>query len=208
MSTFTSPHWQTLAIFEAIPEPVDLTTIEALSPLHSVEVRDLIEQSVSLGLLKEHLTDRFALAEGMASHLRKRLVRINTKKHVASLVAHMKLADVGLAIYQNTCRNNYYCAPNKVYEYASVGLPIVGPNFPEVQHLVDTYKIGKTFDPSSSDQIASAIRDVLASPEAHSAMSTAALALKESVNWEAQEDRLHAVYEALLAPASAERVSG
>ena len=115
-----------------------------------------------------------------------------------SLVAYMKLADVGLAIYQNNCRNNYYCAPNKVYEYASVGLPIVGPNFPEVQQVVDTYKIGQTFDPEDETSIAAAIRNVLSDPATYQTMSQAARTLKDTVNWESQEDRLHAIYNDLL----------
>lgn len=116
------------------------------------------------------------------------------------LTAYMRRADVGLAIYRNTCRNNYFCAPNKVYEYASEGLPIVGPNFPDVQALVESAGIGATFDPEDPASIAAAIRMVLDSPERRAAMSSAARGLKESVNWEQQAERLLAIYERLLSP--------
>ncbi len=116
------------------------------------------------------------------------------------LTAYMRRADVGLAIYRNTCRNNYFCAPNKVYEYASEGLPIVGPNFPDVQALVESAGIGATFDPEDPASIAAAIRTVLDSPQRRAAMSSAARRLKESVNWEQQAQRLLAIYERLLAP--------
>lgn len=116
------------------------------------------------------------------------------------LTAYMRRADVGLAIYRNTCRNNYYCAPNKVYEYASEGLPIVGPNFPDVQALVETTGIGATFDPEDPSSIAAAIRTVLDAPERRAAMSAAARRLNETVNWEQQAGRLRNIYDNLLAP--------
>ena len=36
-------------------------------------------------------------------------------------------ADVGVLLYRNTCRNNYLCAPNKLFEYMMMGLPVIAP---------------------------------------------------------------------------------
>lgn len=127
--------------------------------------------------------------------------RLHMTGHVPadSLTAYMALAHVGIAIYRNTCRNNYHCAPNKLFEYASQGLPVVGPNFPEVESVIDGHGIGATFDPESPESIAAALRDVLDNPARREEMSRRAVKLKDTVNWEAQEERLLALYDGLLA---------
>lgn len=114
------------------------------------------------------------------------------------LVHYMRRADVGLAIYQNNCRNNFYCAPNKIYEYASVGLPVVGPAFPEVLRLVETYRLGATFDPADPESIARAVLEVLDSPR-RDEMRRNALRVVDEVNWEQQAERLRATFDAVLA---------
>lgn len=77
----------------------------------------------------------------------------------------MTLCDVGVAIYRNSCLNNYYCASRKIFEYINLCLPIVGPKFPEVEKIIDAWKIGATFDPESESSIASAIKSILTSSE-------------------------------------------
>lgn len=111
-----------------------------------------------------------------------------------ALVSYMERADVGVAIYQNTCRNNYYCAPNKIYEYASAGLPVAGSDFPGVRQIVLGRGIGRVFDPKLPESIAKAIREILADPDEYQRMSSEAIRIKEEINWEAQEDRLRDAY--------------
>ena len=36
-----------------------------------------------------------------------------------------KIAKIGIANYDNSCLNNLFCAPNKIYEYAKFGLPMI-----------------------------------------------------------------------------------
>jgi len=115
-----------------------------------------------------------------------------------ALTAYMNRAHVGLAIYLNTCRNNYHCAPNKIYEYASVGLPVVAPNFPDVEAVVTTFDIGRTFDPEHPESIAEAIRDVLNNPTRRDEMSRHALELKNRVNWDGKEEKVRHIYDQLL----------
>ena len=69
--------------------------------------------------------------------------------------------DVGVVIYRNSCLNNYYCAPTKLYEYLACGLPVVAPDFPGVRDLVSEANIGRLFDPEDPASIDAAIRGVL-----------------------------------------------
>lgn len=50
--------------------------------------------------------------------------------------------DVGYLYYPVDILNNIYCASNKVYEYASIGLPIVANLNPTIQDIFNEWDIG------------------------------------------------------------------
>ncbi|MBA7497326.1 hypothetical protein ES704_00054 [subsurface metagenome] len=55
----------------------------------------------------------------------------------------ISIADVGIVTYPFKGQNNIYCAPNKIFEYAQVGLPIVTTNQPPLREIVEKYGIGE-----------------------------------------------------------------
>lgn len=56
-------------------------------------------------------------------------------------------ADIGIVSYSYEGWNNLYCAPNKVFEYAFAGLPVIASSQPTLKPLVSELKIGKLFGP-------------------------------------------------------------
>ena len=40
-------------------------------------------------------------------------------------LAYTKYANIGIAVYDNLCLNTIFCAPNKTYEYAKFGVPML-----------------------------------------------------------------------------------
>lgn len=60
--------------------------------------------------------------------------------HVQDLV---RQADIGFVTYSMDGLNNVLCAPNKVFEYAHAGLPIVATCQPTIRRLVDEFEIGR-----------------------------------------------------------------
>lgn len=72
-------------------------------------------------------------------------------------------ADVGIVAYPNEGLNNIYCAPNKLFEYAQAGLPVVATAQPLLSRLVQTYGIGEVVNPDSdAAELARAIAVVTA----------------------------------------------
>lgn len=58
---------------------------------------------------------------------------------------HLELtsyATIGIANYDDSCLNNIYCAPNKIYEYGGFGLPILCSDVPGLEYTVGAYKAG------------------------------------------------------------------
>lgn len=50
--------------------------------------------------------------------------------------------DAGYLYYPTDTPNNLYCAPNKIYEYAGAGLPIIANDNPTVREELEKYSIG------------------------------------------------------------------
>ena len=62
----------------------------------------------------------------------------------------LRLCDVGLIAYDVRGLNNIYCAPNKLYEYAQAGLPMVTTAQPPLRAALERYGIGRVVAPTGS----------------------------------------------------------
>jgi len=112
-------------------------------------------------------------------------------------------ADIGILLYRNDCRNNYYCAPNKVFEYMMMGLPVIAANYPGMLTLVEGGGVGLCVDPQDPKQIAAAVNRMAADSEARRAMRANGLRLsRERYNWENEFRPLFERYRLLLADAT------
>lgn len=72
------------------------------------------------------------------------------------------MMDIGLAAYSFKGLNNIYCSPNKIYEYAQSGLPVVATNQLMLLRIVEKYGIGELFgEDDSPKKIAELIKYVV-----------------------------------------------
>lgn len=58
----------------------------------------------------------------------------------------LKRCDMGFVYYPTDTLNNKYCASNKIYEYASIGLPVVSNNNPTIKSMLEEWSIGVAED--------------------------------------------------------------
>lgn len=49
---------------------------------------------------------------------------------------------IGIALYKNNCLGNYYCAPNKVYDYMMNGVSVVANAYPGLLKVLEDGKLG------------------------------------------------------------------
>jgi len=57
-----------------------------------------------------------------------------------------KSADVGLCLIEEVSLSDYYCLPNKLFEYAFSGIPVLASNFPDLKKYVELYGLGRCSD--------------------------------------------------------------
>ncbi len=94
MKDLSRAEWQALAVLDALSGAVSLDVLERLLPLTRQELQALVEKSVSLGIVEQAEDTSPALAPDLPPHIMRRLSRINTKRHAASLAARIQRPDL------------------------------------------------------------------------------------------------------------------
>ncbi len=107
-------------------------------------------------------------------------------------------ADLGLQPIINWNMNHYLCLPNKLFEYVQAGLPIAASHFPEMKHLIESYRLGFVFDPENPKQMADSIRQFFDSPEQQAEYRRNVQKAKKELNWENEEIKLATLYSQIL----------
>lgn len=89
--------------------------------------------------------------------------------------------------------------PVKMFEYMAAGLPVIASDFPLWREIVDGAGCGLLVDPQDPQAIAGAMQWILDNPEESEAMGQRGrAAVEERYNWEAESEKLIALYRRLL----------
>ena len=104
-------------------------------------------------------------------------------------------ADVGVIGVEDTCLNNRYSLPNKLFEYLLAGVPILCPDLPEMRRVVLENGCGWA-DPGSDEGLLALI-DQLGRDEIL-AKRQQARAARPLYSWQKEEKSLLAAYRSVL----------
>lgn len=69
------------------------------------------------------------------------------------LLNYTSSADVGLSLIENTCLNEDYCLPNKLFEYIMAQKPVIVSDLKDQREFVNQNKIGVVMEEFSSDAL-------------------------------------------------------
>ena len=105
-------------------------------------------------------------------------------------------ADVGLCLIEDKCLSYRYCLPNKLFEYAMAGLPIIVSDLPEMRDKVDLYRCGVVCGDISPTGIRASVEEIT-TIECES-LGRRARRMAEEHCWERQEEKLLALYDEIL----------
>lgn len=67
---------------------------------------------------------------------------------------------MGIAVYDDSNLNNQFCAPNKIYEYAAFGIPMITSENLGLTETVGVYRAGRCVDFKNVDALADAMKDI------------------------------------------------
>lgn len=69
-------------------------------------------------------------------------------------------AYIGIVTYQHYSLNTIFCAPNKIWEYSSMGLPMIANSIPGLHDTVERYNAGVCVEMDSVDEIIKGIKKI------------------------------------------------
>ncbi|MEF8729096.1 MAG: glycosyltransferase family 4 protein [Accumulibacter sp.] len=113
------------------------------------------------------------------------------------LLSHTAAADGGVIPYRATCLNNYFCTPNKLFEFIAASVPVLGSDLPEIRSMVTGRGIGLVGDMNSAPAVAALIDEFFGDEARLDAWRENLQQTRRAVCWEAEEGKLLAIYEAL-----------
>lgn len=118
---------------------------------------------------------------------------------VDDLVAKASESDIGLNPFPSACLNTEYALPNKVFEYMMGGLAVVSSNLIELRRLTQALDIGRLFRSLDPREMAEDLEALAAAPDqVREYRRNAHRQARETYHWEHEQQRLMALYRALL----------
>ena len=102
---------------------------------------------------------------------------------IASLLRNY---DVGIALYKNTNLNNYYCAPNKVYDYLMSGMPVIANDYPGLRKVIEHWRLGACVEDITPALFRQAVERIVLEKRWHNITDE----IRRKYSWERQEEIL------------------
>lgn len=126
------------------------------------------------------------------------LEKLHSNIHLHDAVEHHKVveiassADVGLCLIENVSLSDYYCLPNKLFEYIFGGLPVLASNFPDISYVVEKYSLGVCVDLDTKS-----IKEGIDSFASGSSSFNIEQHNLSDLSWQKQESNLISLYKVL-----------
>jgi glycosyltransferase involved in cell wall biosynthesis len=107
-------------------------------------------------------------------------------------------ADAGIIPYQPVDLNNYYCSPNKLFEFIQAAVPIIANDLPFLRKVVAAEGFGVVSKLDSVEDYAAAIEAMFDPAQGGPARFRPRLLDRATAyDWKNEEEKLLAIYENL-----------
>lgn len=103
--------------------------------------------------------------------------------------------DVAVVHVRPICLSYRYALPNKLFESIRAGLPIAAADLPDMRQVVEELGVGEVFEGSRPEDLAAALAEILADPEAYRAR---ARAVAPALTWENETEKMLEMYRRVL----------
>lgn len=117
-------------------------------------------------------------------------VRFYPKVLVHELIPYASRSHVGVAITEDICLNFKLSVSNKLFEYASSGIPVIMSDIPEHRYLNDKYHFGIIIPDDRPETFASAVIKMYTDKKFYDECAKGTFRMSEEVNWETEFGRL------------------
>ena len=112
------------------------------------------------------------------------------------LINFTSSADLGFCLIEDLCLSYRFYLPNKFFEYAMAGLPILTSDLPEMRKLVEEYDCGVICESMTPDGIVNGLKKLLTKDLVK--LGKNARKMAEDYSWEVQEEKLLRFYDKVV----------
>lgn len=109
---------------------------------------------------------------------------------VEELIPYASRSMAGVAMTQPSCLNFKLSVSNKLFEYASAGLPVIMSDIPEHRYLNEKYHFGIILDENTPQALAEAAIRLYKDSRLYDILANNARKMSDEVNWETEFGRL------------------
>jgi glycosyltransferase involved in cell wall biosynthesis len=95
--------------------------------------------------------------------------------------------DAGLSLDKDTCVNQRYSLPNKLFDYLAAGIPAVVSPLPEVTAIIERYRCGVVLDTVTPGAIALALEKLRDNRVFLASLKSKAAEAAQELNWEKEQ---------------------
>lgn len=168
--------------------------------------RNLDQMVAAMALLERDDVHLVILGDGeLSDYLNEQIesLQLSNRVHMHPAVEQERLlsvtvsASAGIIPYQATCLNNFYCTPNKLFEFIATCLPVLASDLPEIRRLVVGNSIGQVFDLTTPSNIAKAIFDFFSDDDRLEGWKNNLCAVRHQLCWQSEGELLKEIYEPL-----------
>ena len=103
------------------------------------------------------------------------------------MIGYIKCCDAGLSIDADTCINQRFSLPNKLFDTIGAGVPVIVSPLPEVSAIVAKYRCGLVLDEMTPGAIAGALSLLRDDRQLLSELKANARSAAEELNWEKEQ---------------------
>ena len=118
--------------------------------------------------------------------------------NVQDLIPMAASSCVGVAITAPICLNFKLSVSNKLFEYASAGLPVIMSDIPEHRYLNDRYQFGIILEENTPEAFAKAAIRLYKDKTLYETLAQNASIMSTEVSWETEFERLISKEEKLM----------
>ncbi|SEC20547.1 Glycosyltransferase involved in cell wall bisynthesis [Pseudomonas anguilliseptica] len=165
--------------------------------------RNLLELVEAMVLLRDSDIHLVLLGDGQLADAMHHLIKrkgLQSRVHLHPAVSQARLlevtaaADAGVIPYQAICLNNYYCTPNKLFEFIAAGIPILASDLPELRRLVEGNQIGCVGDLATPLAMAKMIEHFFADELRLQRWRQHLFVVRQELSWQKKGEHLKRLY--------------
>ena len=135
-------------------------------------------------LVKDHMLEQKIIFKGMVSPEELKKYTLN--------------AYIGVTLFENTGKSNYYSLANRFFDYMHAGIPQLCVNYPAYAEINKECKIALLIKDLSPETISSGLNNLLTNDVLYQEMQNNCMKAREGYNWQQEEKKLIYFYNQLF----------